>query len=142
MNMNEALKEIDIIINKIIEMKDIQQRYQSYSMKCANLELANDEYGRAKEKEDRYYDLLIKTINEYIDYPKKKTLFIVRQKQSSVHIDNTFSSSFKIVKIPYIDKQEYYCVINCFNKNINVREWGFHQGWRIEKPYQCQKDNP
>lgn len=120
--MNEELEKINNTITGISQLKSEIRNMKSHEYKCEHWEDYENNYNTKKNKLNNYYNLLCKQCNEYIKYPKEKLLFIDLTKKVKIINNSIFGTE---VNIPYVDKQEYHCLIKLFNSHNNIiKLWG------------------
>ena len=118
--INISIEDINKCITHIINLRIEYEEYRSLEYKCNNFFEATYKETDTLESIERFYELLVDWINVYINYPTKKFLFKDVTKKAYLRKDDCFK--FKLVGIPFIDKQEYYCVVNLFKNNRNILE--------------------
>lgn len=124
-NMNEKLTNIEAIIEEIIDYMKLETDCRHYINLCKNYDKAHEIEQLCKQRIKQLLNLLIEQINQYINYPIEKKWFYTKQKQAQwryTREEAVFNGY--VVKIPYIDKQEYYCIKCLLTKyqidNINL----------------------
>ena len=107
--MCDVKKDIQAIVNQ----QKIFARFNTDEEKCTNLENANEQIETACQLEKQHWDKLVEDVNEYIGYPTKRRWGIFPPKKAKLGYDSFLQTT--TIKIPKIEKQEYYCVINYLN---------------------------
>lgn len=108
--------EIMKLIFKINRLSEEMKKIKTVEYKCNHYDTYKDDYENAKEQWSSAKGELVEYCNDYIHYPKKR-LF---QKKVKVKEETLWGS---VLEIPYIDKKEYYCLINQLDK-INLIKIG------------------
>ena len=110
--------DIKATIKAIINQRKIYMVFDNNERKCQDFDFAKEKREEAKKFEEEYWEQLEDKINAHIQYPQtKKWMIFKRTKKAEVGYDNIIQE--KYIKIPEIDKKEYYCVIDYLNKNEN-----------------------
>ena len=131
--MNDELYDIrQMIIDISFKIRFERSMYKPKAL-CHDYDGALDAASEAKEQHEQLIEQLINRINNYINYKADK--FLIFNIQSSAgyrRYSNPFDSSFcgYVVKVPFEDKQEYYCIKHIFDEientkvmSLNDNEW-------------------
>lgn len=111
---------IEKIKNLIIEINEL--KHQEYRMRKSN-KYKCENYDTYEEDYDEVYNNLINTrklfideCNSFVDYPKETFLFFDFTKKIKFK-DERFIGL--LLKVPFIDKKEYFCLINLFENMVD-----------------------
>lgn len=113
------IEQIEAMMSACYNHLKLEQQTYKTSWLCQHYEKADEIRQSAKEAHQEAIYSIVALINEILDYPIKKWLFLSYQKQATYQIykagwDGSFLG-YKI-HIPYIDKKEYYCIIQMFKE--------------------------
>lgn len=112
--------------NKYMEFDNIRQTIEKIheSLRAeifySSVDTLCDDYNKAKLLQQSHRSLhkqlinqLVNQINDYIDYPTRSFLIFKWSQKASWRVYETFHGDFDgyLIKIPYVDKREYYCVV-------------------------------
>lgn len=107
--------DIKPLLNSIINQRKIYMTFDTNNQKCQEYEESKEKRNEAKKLEEQYWNELVEKINEYIQYPQnKKWVIFKRNKKASFKYDKDIGETY--IKIPKIEKREYYCLINLLSK--------------------------
>lgn len=125
MVMSEDLENIKNLIIKIHELgkKEYHMRH-SNKYKCEHYDNYNIDYYELKINLNNTRNLFIEKCNEFVDYPTKK-FFIFKSKKQIKFKEESFIGL--TLNIPFIDKKEYFCLINLF-EHMSKYMWNWHDG--------------
>ena len=110
--MNDDLKEIQCLLMLMVKLD--KKRYyikHNHEYICKHYNSYEKEYIKICTHLEDTKELFIKKCNYYIDYPKQKFLFIDKTKKIQFRYEEWIGS---VLIIPFVDKREYYCLINLF----------------------------
>lgn len=107
--------DIKVGINAVVNQQQIYSVFDNDEKKCLEFDFCQEKMAEAKQFENEHFEQLIKDINEYIQYPKKKVLFFDVTQRAEGGYNEYWDSIY--IKVPKIEKQQYYCVINRLNKH-------------------------
>ena len=121
--MMNQIRQIEAMMSVCYDNLKLEQQTYKTSWLCQNYEEADEIRQSAKEAHQKAIESIVELINEILNYPIEKWLFLSHQDQATYKIyksdwDKSFLG-YKI-KIPYIDKKEYYCIIEMFKK---AKKW-------------------
>ena len=117
--MNKKLIEINDLVLSIVKIKKQLNEINLDEYKCEYWDKYEEECNKLLKEFNDIKKLLVERCNDYIQYPKKTILFFEITKGVSIVKDEVFSE--KLI-VPFIDKREYYCVINLFKNHENLLE--------------------
>lgn len=86
--------------------------------KCENWEEYNENYDDVKWSIISLRVELAKKCSEYVGYPLEKIWIFDFTKKVRVFYSEMWKED--MIKIPFIDKREYYCLVNYFEKQVDV----------------------
>ena len=95
--------------------------------KCENWEEFNN--NNIEEKLMNQAVQVVNCMNEFINYPKTKFLFINTTKKVKIYKRKDFVSGMIMIDIPFIDKREYFCLINLLDDLDVLAEWSKGTYW-------------
>ena len=125
MVMDDDLENIKNLIIKIVELnKKIYFITHNNEYKCNHYDTCNDEYDETYSDLIDTRNLFIKKCNEFIDYPTEK-FFIFKSKKQIKFKDESFIGL--TLNVPFIDKKEYFCLINLF-EHMPKHMWNWNGG--------------
>lgn len=121
--MINQIKQIEAMMSVCYNNLKLERQTYQTSWLCQNYEEANEIRQYAKKAHQEAIESIVRLINEVLDYPIEKWLFLSYQDQATYKIykdgwDEHFLG-YKI-KIPHINKKEYYCIIQMFEK---AKKW-------------------
>lgn len=127
----KALKEIEekiILTATYIRTEYICQRTEHL---CFEYEYAKEQQKESNQTHKQLIKELIDCINDYINYPTTKILFIKRQNKATYRINKGWHGEFEgyNIKIPFVDKQEYYCVKNLLDNCKYIHQYIRQEWW-------------
>ena len=109
--------DIKSLINSIINQRKMYMQFDTDEQRCKNYEETKKKLEEAHRLEEQYWKELAEKINEYIDYPKSR--WAIFDMTDKAKIGYSYFLSERYIRVPYIEKKEYYCVINLLKKNDN-----------------------
>lgn len=124
-NPNKVM--IEKLIDEIYKWKTIVRECQSVFDLCEDFEATRKKESEARQNEELFVKNLVNFLNDFIDYPIRGK--IIKRRDKVKYVDDD-SIGF-IIKIPFIDKQEFYCVRAVFRKNRMIHEI-FRHRWKDE----------
>lgn len=95
--------------------------------KCENWDEFNN--NNIEEKLMNQAVQVVNCMNEFINYPKTKFLFINTTKKVKIYKRKDFVSGMIMIDIPFIDKREYFCLINLLDDLDVLAEWSKGTYW-------------
>ena len=112
------LTKIDETLYSYCELLYRKERMQRTDYICEHWEeYENDKKNLISEIRQKKEELICEC-NEFINYPTNKIWIFDFTKSVSIKYDNLFKMEY--LKIPFIDKHEYYCLINYLDKQIDI----------------------
>lgn len=123
--MDKQLQEIKNLIISIynLENKEYHMRHNN-KYKCEHYDTYDDDYDKIYSDLVDTRSLFIEKCNEFVDYPTKK-FFIFKSKKQIKFKDESFIGL--TLNVPFIDKKEYFCLINLF-EHMSKYMWKWHNG--------------
>lgn len=121
--MISQIKEIEAMMLVCYNNLKLERQTYRTSWLCKNYDEADEIRYSAKKAHEEAIESIVELINETIDYPVEKWLFLCHQDQATYKIyKHGWDGSFLGYKIdiPPIDKQQYYCIIQMFK---NAKQW-------------------
>ena len=109
--------DIKLLINSIINQRKMYMQFDTDEQRCKDYEETKKKLEEAHRLEEQYWKELAEKINEYIDYPNSRWIIFNTTNKANIGYHHFFNE--RCIKVPYIEKQEYYCVINLLKKNDN-----------------------
>lgn len=122
--MMNKIKQIEAMMLVCYNNLRLERLTYKTSWLCQNYEIADETRYFAKEKHQEAIESIVELINETLDYPIEKWLFLSHQDQATYKIHKHGWDGHFLgyrIEIPYIDKKEYYCIIQMFKK---AKKWG------------------
>lgn len=112
------LTQIEETLYSYCELLYRLTRMQRTEYKCEHWEeYENDKKNLIIETRQKK-EQLIKECNEFINYPINKIWIFDFTKSVTIKYHSLFE--MECLKIPFIDKHEYYCLINYLDKQIDI----------------------
>lgn len=117
--------ELEEIKNLVIEIKNLSSKEyklrHSNKYKCENYDTFNIDYYETKLELNSKRMILLDKCNDFVNYPTKK--FLCFNLTKKIKFKNKEFIGL-LMEIPFIDKQEYFCLINLFeNMNNYLVKW-------------------
>lgn len=107
--------EIKPIIKSIVNQRKTYMQYNTIEKKCHDYHYAKEQRKEAEKLEKQYWGEFVDKANEYMDYPVKKRIGFNRTQKVEVKYDDEIVGETYIM-IPFIEKQQYYCLMHLLNK--------------------------
>lgn len=113
-------KNIEYIIgllNIILNLQEKRRRILSNEYICKNYESYKDDKIRIDSKIEVYKRKVEVECNNYLNYPESKLWVFDFTKKVEFKEDNIWGT---ILKVPFIDNKEYFCLINLFENHKEI----------------------
>lgn len=121
--MMNQIKQIEAMMLVCYNNLKLEQQTYKTSWLCRNYEEADETRQSAIKVHEEAIESIVELINEMLDYPVEKWLFFYHQNKATYSKYNSaWNGEFLGYKItiPYIDKKEYYCIIQMFKE---AKKW-------------------
>ena len=131
--MNNELNEIRDTMYEIHFAMATERDMSESSARCEDFEKAIEVGNLSKQTHEQLSKQLSEQLNNYIDYPIQKWWIIKHQKKATCKPRySAFDHSFDgyNIEVPYIDKQEYHCVVTLLDETPCIHnlynKWYLH----------------
>ena len=123
LSIMSELYEMKVLIAQLKSFEREKSECNSTEYICKHFDTYKEDIENIKAEEELTMFFLEKLFNEYISYPEHRFGCFDFTKRAKVYYDDVFSSKAIKISIPFIEKREYYCVINLLN-NEDLLKWG------------------